>query len=126
MNEYLEKPDYKYKFKKSACVACGGYCCIGSSGYIWTTSEEQKKISDILKIDIDEFRKEYLIYINGKYSIKELKISDIYYCVFFDTEKKCCSIYDVRPKQCRSFPFWEYYKDKIDLILEECPGIERV
>jgi uncharacterized protein len=126
MKEYLEKPGYKYKFKISACVACEGRCCIGNSGYIWTSVEEQKAIAELLKIKIDEFKKEYLIFVNGKYSIKELKINDVYYCVFFDTEKKCCSIYDVRPEQCRSFPFWEYYRDETDLIMDECPGIEKL
>ena len=125
MKEYLEKKGYDYKFRRDACASCGGNCCTGSSGYIWLSSEEQKAISDFLEMHIDDFRDNYLKQVNVKRSLKELKISGIYYCVFFNIEKKYCSIYDVRPEQCRTFPFWEYYKDKIDMLMEECPGIKR-
>jgi uncharacterized protein len=126
MEEYLEKSGYGYKFRSSACIACGGSCCTGSSGYIWVSDEEQRAISAFLKIRVKEFFEMYLSQVNGKWTIKELKIDDIYYCVFFDTEKRCCSIYDVRPKQCRSFPFWEYYRDKVELVMEECLGIVKL
>ncbi|MBW2259743.1 MAG: YkgJ family cysteine cluster protein [Deltaproteobacteria bacterium] len=45
-----------------------------------------------------------------------------FHCLFFDEKNRRCSIYDVRPTQCRTFPFWEYFRDNPDEILKECPG----
>jgi Fe-S-cluster containining protein len=28
-------------------------------------------------------------------------------CVFFDAQKRKCSVYEARPLQCRTWPFWE-------------------
>ena len=32
-------------------------------------------------------------------------------------------IYDARPNQCITFPFWDYYKTRLDELKQECPGI---
>ncbi|NLO17741.1 MAG: YkgJ family cysteine cluster protein, partial [Arcobacter butzleri] len=28
------------------------------------------------------------------------------------------------PTQCRSFPFWDYFKDNITEVQKECPAIK--
>ena len=28
-------------------------------------------------------------------------------CVFFDSERRSCKVYALRPRQCRTWPFWE-------------------
>jgi Fe-S-cluster containining protein len=48
---------------------------------------------------------------------------DNYACIFFDLDKKQCSIYEARPKQCRTFPFWEHFKTNIKEVIDECPAI---
>ena len=63
--------------------------------------------------------------VNNKYSIKEKLLSkNNYACAFFDVDKKQCSIYEARPSQCRSFPFWEYFKHNVDELKQECPAIK--
>ena len=126
MKKSIEKRGFKFKFNENACLGCKGNCCIGGSGYIWVSEDEQKLISSLLGIAIYDFRRDYLRLHNGRYTIKEIKINGSYYCVFFCMEKKRCSIYSARPEQCRTFPFWEYYKDKINLLMDECPGIELI
>lgn len=32
-------------------------------------------------------------------------------------------IYEVRPTQCRTFPFWDYFKTRVDELKLECPGV---
>ena len=123
----IKQENFPYSFDPSACSSCGGNCCIGESGYIWITKEECEKLAKHLNISLDELGKEYLIKIGYKYSIKENKLSqDNYACVFFDLEKKQCSVYEARPLQCRTFPFWDYFKTRVNEVKEECPAIKDI
>lgn len=120
----LEKENYPYKFDENRCATCEGNCCIGESGYIWITKEECVKLAELLNISVDELGEKYLFKSGYKYSIKEKQISEnSFACVFFDLDKKQCSVYHARPSQCRTFPFWEYFKNNVDEVKEECPAI---
>lgn len=120
----LEHKDYPYKFDENRCSTCEGNCCIGESGYIWITQQECEKLASYLDISVEELGIKYLFKVGYKYSIKEKQISPTSYaCEFFDLEKKQCSIYEVRPSQCRTFPFWEYFKNNIEEVKQECPAI---
>ena len=57
------------------------------------------------------------------WSIREQQTGENYACLFFDTESGQCRIYPVRPRQCRSFPFWDCFKQHPEKALEECPGV---
>lgn len=120
----LENIEYPYKFDELKCAMCDGNCCIGESGYIWITKQEIEKLAKHLNISIEKLSQDYIFKVGYKYSIREKLISkDNYACIFFDLSKKQCSIYDVRPTQCRTFPFWEYFKNNIEEVKEECPAI---
>jgi len=120
----IEHKDYHYKFDELKCSACEGNCCIGESGYIWITKQECEKLASYLNISLEELGIKYLLKVGYKYSIKEKQISQASYaCEFFDLEKKQCSIYEARPSQCRTFPFWEYFKNNIEEVKKECPAI---
>ena len=58
-----------------------------------------------------------------KYSIKEQLFNGSYECIFYDRKSNGCGIYDARPTQCKTFPFWDYYKQRVDELQLECPGI---
>jgi len=117
----ITNKEYNYQFDSSACEACGGHCCSGESGYIYLNNDEIKRLVDFLQIDIVKFYKEYLIKVGYKFSLIEYKKDDVYNCIFFQDGK--CSVYDVRPNQCRTFPFWDYYKNNFQALKEECPGV---
>lgn len=119
----LSAPDYPYRFNPLACETCGGRCCNGESGNIWVNIREIEAIALALTMDTGDFIETYLRKIDYKFSIKELKSKDNYACVFYDETKNGCTIYDVRPEQCRTFPFWPYYKDKPEEAAAECPGV---
>lgn len=123
MSNLIKKDGFKFAFDSSACEACQGRCCTGESGYIYVTKTEALAISELLGIDIKQLMSKYLFKKSYKYSIKENKIGDSYECVFFDRENNGCKIYEVRPTQCRTFPFWDYYKSRVDELKDECPGI---
>jgi len=117
---------YPYAFDPNACQNCSGKCCIGESGYIWVSQEEISAIALKLSLSKEAFINNYLLKIRYRFTIKEIAYEGGHGCVFFDMEKKMCRIYDVRPQQCRTFPFWEYFKENIDEVVTECPGIIRL
>lgn len=121
----LENKDYSYKFDASICTQCEGNCCIGESGYIWINKEEIISLASHLKLSQNDFTHKYLMKVGYKYSIIEQKLSqNNYACIFFDIEKKQCSIYEYRPIQCRTFPFWDYFKNRVNEVQKECPAIK--
>lgn len=86
------------------CTGCG-QCCTGAPGYIWVTDEEIAQIADQLQMNIDDFRRQYVRTVGNKQSLTEREASPGNYdCVFLKDKK--CQIYSVRPKQCRTFPWW--------------------
>lgn len=123
MSDLIKKEGYPYAFNSSACFSCQGRCCTGESGYIYVSKNEIIAIAELLEMDINDFGAKYLFKKGYKYSIKENKIDDSYECVFYDRDSNGCKIYAARPSQCQTFPFWEYYKDKVDELKQECPGI---
>lgn len=124
MSTIIREKEYPYAFDYSACASCGGKCCTGESGYIFVTINEIKKIAQHLDLSVNDFGVKYLYKKDYKYSINEVRQEDgSYECVFFDKKIGGCKIYEVRPSQCMKFPFWEYYKTRVDELKEECPGI---
>ena len=120
----LTQEGYNYKFTPLACGNCGGACCTGESGYIWVKYKEIEKMADFLELTLEEFATIYLRKVKHRYSLIETKLDvNNYACVFFDNTIKQCTIYPVRPLQCRTFPFWETFKNDIDEVKKECPGI---
>ncbi len=84
------------------CTGCGR-CCTGQPGYVWLSEEEIGKISAYLNISIEEFMHRYVRKtVSNCYSLLETLPS--YDCVFFRDNR--CTIYPVRPTQCRTFPWW--------------------
>lgn len=106
------------------CTGCGK-CCTGSPGFVWLTEEEVSVISDYLAIPREQFLKEYTRKHFGRLALIE-KGSD-YDCVFLEDKKKC-TIYPVRPQQCRTYPFWHGVLATPESWRNEknhCEGIER-
>jgi len=123
MSNIIKKESYPYAFDSSACATCQGRCCTGESGYIYVSKNEIFAIAELLDMAVEDFAREYLFKKGYRYSIKENKIDDSYECVFYDRASNGCKIYLQRPSQCQTFPFWEYYKTRVDELKEECPGI---
>ena len=124
MSNIIKNDDFVFSFDQNACASCNGACCRGESGYIWVNNTEIKSIAEYLKIDYEKFVQTFLYKEGYRYSIKERKKNGEYLCIFFD-EQKGCEIYPVRPKQCRTYPFWDRYKSTENLseVCAECKGI---
>lgn len=126
MEGLMHEEGYAYAFNPKACEACQGNCCIGESGYIWVSLEEIRAMAQHLQMSEAVFINDYLLKIRYRFTLKEIPYEGGFGCIFFDRDKKMCRIYEVRPSQCRTFPFWEYFKQNIDEVVTECPGIIRL
>ena len=96
--------DWSYFFDdgiRFTCTQCGD-CCRGEPGAIIAVSEEELiSIADAWRLDPDTFRKMFVREVDKGLSLREKENGD---CIFFEEGR--CSIYDVRPMQCRTYPFW--------------------
>ncbi len=84
------------------CTQCGD-CCTGAPGFVWVNQEEIDALAKRLQLDVDQFEKLYVRKIGVRRSLVEFPNGD---CVFFDTKARNCSVYEDRPRQCRTWPFW--------------------
>jgi Fe-S-cluster containining protein len=103
----LQMPENEPWYKdglRFQCTGCGD-CCTGAPGYVWVNSEEIVALAAELDLDILEFERRFVRKIGVRKSLKELKKT--YDCVFLDAETRKCRVYAARPRQCRTWPFWE-------------------
>lgn len=106
------------------CTQCGN-CCTGSPGYVWVTENELRAIADYLDKPIGELRLLHTRPARGKVSLTEYANGD---CVFLDPHTRGCTIYPVRPVQCRTWPFWKgnlSSPEAWERTCQTCPGAGR-
>jgi Fe-S-cluster containining protein len=93
---------------------------VGESGTIYVSRSEIETIAGSLHQSVDAFTGQYLYPYKDSYSIKEDEQGA---CLFFDNG---CTIYNIRPLQCRTFPFWFCNLRSEQAwrhIQRQCPGI---
>lgn len=103
------------------CSGCGD-CCTGAPGFVWVNAEEIAALAARLQMDVEEFEDQYTRKIGARRSLKEFSNGD---CVFFDNQSRQCEVYEQRPRQCRTWPFWDSnLKTPEDWArtCEACPG----
>lgn len=102
------------------CTRCGD-CCTGAPGYVWVTDDELADIAAFLGRPVVEVRELYTRKARGKRTIREKSNGD---CVFLE-HGKGCTIYSVRPPQCRTWPFWDSNVETPEAwkkTCDDCPG----
>ena len=116
-----KKPWYAEEGLQFECTGCGD-CCTGEPGHVWVTQEEIVALAKAVEIDLDEFEKYYVRPAEGRLSLVELPSGD---CILFDSEKRCCKVYEARPIQCKTWPFWReniHKPEDWQYTKDECPG----
>jgi hypothetical protein len=107
------------------CTACGN-CCTGEPGYVWLTREEIRRIARFLDRDDEWLEPGQLRRVGFKYSLTEKPNGDCIFLVAQGNGKRTCSIYPVRPLQCRTWPFWPQNLKSPNTwaeAAEMCPGM---
>lgn len=103
------------------CTQCG-QCCTGSPGFVWVDDSEIVAIANYLDRPVGEIRLLHTRPARGKVSLTEFANGD---CTFLDPQTRKCQVYPVRPRQCRTWPFWKGNVSSPaawDKTCEECPG----
>lgn len=122
----LHQDGFDYLFDPTACADCQGKCCKGESGHVWINEHDVDRIGQFLELNKVDFIQRFVNRVNNRLVLKERCGGSDYACIFFDENENKCSIYPVRPEQCRTFPFWEFFKRHKDEVVRECPGIREM
>ena|SRR5713226_8899325 len=84
------------------CTRCG-HCCTGDPGFVWVTDEEIAALAELRGEPLDQFTGLYTKAAHRGRTLREKANGD---CVLYDKEIGC-TVYEARPRQCRTWPFWE-------------------
>ncbi|MDG3002900.1 YkgJ family cysteine cluster protein [Paludisphaera mucosa] len=102
------------------CTRCGA-CCTGAPGYVWVTADEVADLARLRGETPDEFSLRFVRKVGRRYSLIERPGGD---CIFWDREAGC-TVYEARPVQCRTWPFWPENvetPEDWEAVTEICPG----
>jgi Fe-S-cluster containining protein len=105
---------------KFSCTRCGA-CCTGAPGYVWVSVDEIKALARFRGLAVKEFSRRFVRQVGDQFSLIERPGGD---CIFWDAAAGC-TVYDARPVQCRTWPFWpENVETPEDWqrITQICPG----
>lgn len=83
------------------------------------------KLAAFFSISQDEFKKKYTRMVDlGVAKRRTLLEQENFDCIFWS--EGGCSVYPVRPLQCKSYPFWNSHlhsQEAWDQVEKECPGV---
>jgi len=109
---------------KFSCKRCSS-CCRYDSGYVFLSEKDLNKLTDSLDMDKDRFVRKYCRWVTGTRGTESLSLREKpnMDCVFWDAG---CSVYNARPLQCSSFPFWPSILSSPEswkIAATGCPGM---
>ncbi len=85
------------------CTGCGD-CCSGAPGFVWVNKEEIADLAKCVDMEVSAFEKKYVRTVGVRKSLVEKKNYD---CIFLDSKTRKCQVYEARPRQCKTWPFWD-------------------
>jgi uncharacterized protein len=111
-------------YKEGIRFQCQGHgCCCktrGRYGYVYLSFNDRRRLARHFNISLTEFTSIYTRKVDGLYEL-QYTAKD---CPFF--KKGRCSVYEARPWQCRTWPFWpENMNEEVwqREIAFSCPGV---
>lgn len=115
-------PAVSHKF---ACIRGCTACCSGGPGFVWLSETDADRLAACLGITRAELLKRHCRMVDtGLGMSPSLNERPDYSCIFLGREG--CLVYDARPTQCRTYPYWESIVDSAESWQDEarhCPGI---
>lgn len=103
------------------CTQCGR-CCSGAPGYVWIDQPEVLAMAAAMNMDEATFRDKFVRRVGSRESLIEYSDGD---CIFLDPQTRGCMVYEARPVQCRTWPFWDSNLETQSdwkRTCEVCPG----
>lgn len=95
--------------------------CCEKQGFVYLTEEDHLRIAEYLGMTPDAFEKQHLFRTKR---LRRLRVPRHAQCEFLTSDG--CRIHQVKPLQCRTFPFWPELIDSRKSWGETgkwCPGI---
>lgn len=92
------------------CTQCGK-CCTkrGKHAHVYVSEEEIRALADVLGITVRRFRRRYTFV--DDYGWDQVRFEGDT-CPFLEVTSNRCKVYEARPVQCRTFPFWDEMVDR--------------
>ena len=113
--------DNGLRFECQRCL----YCCSAEPGYVYLSKHDLERLARKFSLDEDEFISRYCRLVDfGTYFLVSLQERPDYDCIFLTPSG--CMVYDARPLQCRTYPFWPSVIESRESWEREgrsCPGI---
>jgi Fe-S-cluster containining protein len=116
---------YKKARLRFECTGCGACCTGGADHYVETSATERVAIRNFLKLSANWFRRRYLVRVDA--DTTGIRLGHDGRCPFLGDDNRC-HIYPVRPRQCRTYPWWpELIENKRGWSEEaqRCEGMNR-
>ena len=105
-----------------SCTQCGK-CCTGKPGTVKITEADLHRLAGRGGFSEARFRADYTRQLpDGIIALREREDGA---CVFCDPSQGC-TVYDLRPLQCRTYPFWHTHLESSrawETAAQGCPGI---
>lgn len=119
----MNEPFYKDGLNFS-CTRCNN-CCRHEPGYVFLSQKDLNRLADGLSLSADDFIHRYCRTVD-MFGFKRLSLTEKpnYDCVFWADGG--CTVYNLRPLQCRSYPFWSSHlvsRHAWNSVEESCPGV---
>jgi Fe-S-cluster containining protein len=107
-----------------SCIRCS-CCCRYESGYVFLSREDVDTLAGVQDMGYEAFIKTWCrwVYFGGEIEYLSLKEKVNNDCIFW---KDGCMVYQSRPLQCRTFPFWDSILVSAaawENAKSECPGM---
>lgn len=106
-----------------ACVPGCSRCC-DVEGYVYLTEDDLVRAAAYVGLSAAEFEERYVYRTRRLIRLRKPKGKTGLQCHFRDA--RGCSIHEVKPVQCRLFPFWPEMVESVRLwrkAARSCPGI---
>ncbi len=120
-----EKQEFWHEGLCFSCTSCG-HCCRHEPGYVFLSRKDINALAGYFGLSAQEFINRWCRSVHmGIASRISLRETPNYDCVFWD---KGCSVYPVRPLQCRTYPFWAGNlgsRREWDEEARSCPGMNQ-
>ena len=121
----MSGPGFKPFYHEGIRFECQGTgrCCTsrGEYGYVYLEPDDERRLAEALGLETEVFRERYCDVTDGYLHLKHPELD----CLFLDGTR--CGVYEARPEQCRTWPFWP--ENLTDLrtwnedVVSFCPGV---
>ncbi len=105
------------------CQPNCGSCC-SQKGDVYVHRDDVRRLATFLRLPIRQLRRRFLRRIENRIALADNEHGA---CVFLDQNMRC-TVYEARPDQCRTYPFWPAVLSSRlawDWEALKCPGIGR-